>query len=116
MEPDQDQLDSVNGGRSLPGRRAQAGGGIALFIGLLLLFFFPQVPRGAGLDLHQMAKLFIAVGALLLALGTGARGQGNRMKCIAGGGTDSRLRGWRVRLGVYALPGEGGRGSCLLNS
>ena len=41
---------------------------------------------------------------------SGTRAQGNLMHCIAGEGTDSRLRGWRDWLEVYALAGGGGRG------
>jgi hypothetical protein len=55
------------------GRRSQIGGGLAVFIGLLLLLFTPSAPPGAPLDLHRMAIAFIVVGVLLAAIGTLAR-------------------------------------------
>ena len=73
MDPDQDELHAT-GGTSQLGRRAQVGGAIALVLGLMLTLLFPQTSAGAPLDLHQMAKLFIAFGLFLLALGTGIRG------------------------------------------
>lgn len=55
------------------GMKAQVGGGLAVFIGVLLLVFTPSVPPHPGLDIHQMARVFIGIGVFLLALGTLAR-------------------------------------------
>ena len=55
------------------GLKAQVGGGIAIFLGVLLLVFLPVKPPGPGLDLHQMAKVFIGIGVFLLAAGTVGR-------------------------------------------
>lgn len=68
MDDDEPELTS-----NPPGRRAQVGGGIAVFLGVLLLLFFPSVRPGAALDLHGMAKIFLVVGALLFTVGTFAR-------------------------------------------
>jgi hypothetical protein len=55
------------------GRRAQVGGGLAAFIGVLLLLFTPSVPPGAPLELHKMALTFIVIGVVAVAVGTLAR-------------------------------------------
>lgn len=55
------------------GRRSQVGGGLAAFIGLLLLVFTPAAPPGAPVDVHKMAMAFIAIGLFLVAVGTWAR-------------------------------------------
>lgn len=60
-------------GKNPPGLRAQVGGGIAAFLGLLLLLFFPSGRPGAVLDLQGMARIFLVVGVLLFAVGTLAR-------------------------------------------
>lgn len=73
MDVDDDGPESQRLARGRLGRRAQVGGGLALFIGALLLAFFPAVPAGAAPDLHQMAKLLIGFGVFLLAAGTLAR-------------------------------------------
>ncbi len=52
------------------GRRAQVGGGLAAFIGVLLLLFTPSVPPGAPLELHKMALTFIVIGVVAVAAGT----------------------------------------------
>jgi uncharacterized membrane protein YczE len=54
------------------GRKPQIGGGIAVFIGVLLLAFVPAVPQ-ARPDIHQMAWIFIAIGISLIAVGTFSR-------------------------------------------
>jgi hypothetical protein len=40
---------------------------------VLLLLFFPSVPPGAPLNLHQMAIIFILIGVPLIGVGTFAR-------------------------------------------
>ena len=54
------------------GRRAQVGGGVAVFLGVLLLV---AAGPGAGgpVDLHKMAVLFVVIGAVLFLAGTFAR-------------------------------------------
>jgi hypothetical protein len=59
--------------KSRLGRKPQAGGGIAIFIGLLLLLMTPPAAPGESPGLHQMAKVFIVIGAFLFAAGTLAR-------------------------------------------
>ncbi len=71
MDPEESDSQAV--ARSRVGRKAQVGGGLAMFIGLLLLFFLPPTPPGIPIDLHPMAWLFIAIGAFLVAAGTFAR-------------------------------------------
>lgn len=70
MGPDDSGVASY---RYPTGMKAQIGGGLAIVIGVLLLVFFPIVPPGPGLDLHQMARVFIGIGIVLLAAGTLAR-------------------------------------------
>jgi hypothetical protein len=55
------------------GRKAQAGGGIAVLIGVLLLYSLPAATPGSPLDGHQMARVFIGFGIFLVAAGTIAR-------------------------------------------
>ena len=58
--------------KSRLGRRSQVGGGIAVFIGLLLLLATPPSPPAA-VNTHQMAMIFIAVGVFGIVAGTLAR-------------------------------------------
>lgn len=60
-------------GNSRSGLRAQVGGGISAFLGLLLLLFFPAGGPGAALDLQGMARIFLVVAVLLFEIGTLAR-------------------------------------------
>lgn len=71
-DPDTEESDSERLARSRPGRKAQVGGGIAAFIGILLLVFVPAVPS-AKPDIHQMAEIFIVIGLSLIAVGTLSR-------------------------------------------
>ena len=71
-DPDTEESDSQRLARSRLGRKAQVGGGIAAFIGILLLVFVPAVPAGKP-DIHQMAKVFIVIGLSLVAVGTLSR-------------------------------------------
>jgi hypothetical protein len=70
---DPEESDSESLARDRLGRKPQVGGGLAVFIGVLQLLFFPSVPPGAPLNLHQMAIIFILIGVLLIAVGTFAR-------------------------------------------
>jgi hypothetical protein len=70
---DPEESDSGRLARSRLGRKPQVGGGLAVFVGLLLLVFVPSVPRGAVPDLLQMAKVFIGIGVFLIAVGTFTR-------------------------------------------
>jgi hypothetical protein len=72
MNPDNDLKSSVSGNNPV-GLRSQVGGGLAVFIGLVLFAFYPNIPADAAVNLHQMAGLFIGVGLLALAAGTIAR-------------------------------------------
>jgi hypothetical protein len=65
--------ESDNLAKSRLGRKPQVGGTIAIFIGLLLLLITPSAAQGEPPGLHQMAKLFIGIGAFLFAAGTLAR-------------------------------------------
>jgi len=72
MNFDDDRNTSIS--RANPvGLRSQVGGGLAGFIGILLFVFYPDVPSDAAINLHQMAILFICIGAFLLLIGTVAR-------------------------------------------
>jgi len=71
-QPDPVESDSEKLARSRLGRKPQVGGGIAVFIGALLLAFVPAVPHAVP-DIHQMAWIFIAIGILLIAVGTFSR-------------------------------------------
>jgi hypothetical protein len=73
MEPDDERLESAKLARSRAGRKAQVGGGIAVFLGVLLLFALPPVEPGSPVNLHSMADLFIGIGVGLIAVGTLAR-------------------------------------------
>lgn len=55
------------------GRRAQVGGGLAMIIGVILLAVTARAVPGAGVDIHQMALIFIAFGIFLAAAGCFAR-------------------------------------------
>jgi hypothetical protein len=68
-----EELASEKLSRSRVGRKAQAGGGIAVLMGLLLLYALPPAQPGAHLDAHPLAKLFIGIGVFLFAAGTLAR-------------------------------------------
>ena len=59
--------------RSRVGRKAQAGGAVALLIGVLLLFFGPSQAPGSTLNPHQLDWLFIGFGVFLVAAGTVGR-------------------------------------------
>jgi hypothetical protein len=71
---DPDVPDSTGSAPSNLGRRAQIGGALAAFIGLLLLVFGPTATPGVPLDPHRLAYLFIGFGVLLIVIGTIARG------------------------------------------
>jgi len=68
-----EESDSDRLARSRLGRKPQVGGGISVFLGVLLLVFLPSASPGSGLDLHQMAKVFIVIGVFLIVVGTLAR-------------------------------------------
>jgi hypothetical protein len=68
-----DDSDSTGSGSNNLGRRAQIGGALAAFIGLLLLVFGPSATPGVPLDPHRLAYLFIGFGILLILIGTIAR-------------------------------------------
>jgi hypothetical protein len=55
------------------GRKAQAGGAIAIFIGVLLRFLGPSPTPGIPLDPYKLDYLFIAIGLFLVLSGTIAR-------------------------------------------
>jgi hypothetical protein len=65
--------DSESTTHSSAGRRVQAGGFIAVFIGVLLLLFGPSPAPGIPLDPHKLDYLFIGIGLFLLVAGTVAR-------------------------------------------
>lgn len=71
-EPDTEESDSERLAKSRVGRKQQVGGAIAIFLGVLLLTFVPAVPA-ARPDIHQMARIFIGIGILLIAVGTFSR-------------------------------------------
>jgi hypothetical protein len=72
MDPE-DDLKYGDSPQNPVGMRAQVGGGLAIFIGVVLFVFYPHVAADAPINLHQMAGLFIGIGILLLAIGTLAR-------------------------------------------
>lgn len=72
MDSDDDLKSSISGSNPV-GLRSQVGGGLAVFIGVLLLLFYLNIPSDAAVNLHQMAELFISVGLFALAGGTIAR-------------------------------------------
>jgi hypothetical protein len=65
--------DSDNTQGSKVGRKAQVGGALAVFIGILLLFFGPSATPGVPLNPHGLAYLFIGLGIFLVVVGTVAR-------------------------------------------
>ena len=71
-ELDTEESDSEHLTRSRLGRKPQVGGGLAVFIGILLLVFFPSAQPGTP-DIHKMALIFIGIGIFLIAAGTYAR-------------------------------------------
>jgi len=71
-EPDPKTSDSEELAKSRLGRKPQVGGAIAIFLGVLLLAFIPASPA-AKPDIHQMARVFIGIGILLIAVGTLSR-------------------------------------------
>jgi hypothetical protein len=73
MTDRQNDLESVTSGVNPVGLRPQVGGGLAIFIGVLLFAFYPNVQAGAPINLHQMARLFIGIGVFLVVADTIAR-------------------------------------------
>jgi hypothetical protein len=71
MLPDDSEFTRTT--RSNVGRRAQIGGFIAVFIGVLLLVFGPSPAPGIPLDPHKLDYLFIGIGLFLLVVGAIAR-------------------------------------------
>jgi hypothetical protein len=59
--------------RNRVGRKAQVGGALAAFIGVLLLLFGPSATPRVPLNPHQMAYVFIGLGIFLVLVGTVAR-------------------------------------------
>jgi len=55
------------------GRRAQVGGGLAIFLGVLLFVGTPPTASGAAINVRQMALVFIVIGGLGVAAGALAR-------------------------------------------
>ncbi len=70
--PDTEESGSEKLARSRLGRKPQVGGAIAVFLGVLLLTFVSAVPE-ARPDIHKMARVFIGIGILLIAVGTFSR-------------------------------------------
>jgi hypothetical protein len=71
MGPDDSESDRLV--RSRVGRKAQTSGGLAVFMGVLLLISLPPTPPGIPIDLRPIAEIFIAIGAFLIVAGTFAR-------------------------------------------
>ena len=69
MDPEPESLKVA---RARLGRKSQVGGGIAAFIGLLLLLATPPTPP-AVVNVHQVAMVFIVLGVFQIAIGTLAR-------------------------------------------
>jgi hypothetical protein len=67
------ESESLRLAKTRLGRKAQVGGGVAAFVGVLLLVATPSTAPGAPIDLHRMAAIFIAIGAFLFAAGTFGR-------------------------------------------
>jgi hypothetical protein len=68
--------DNPNGNSSASnnlGRRAQIGGALGAFIGVLLLALGPASTPGIPLNPHRLAYLFLGFGIFLMAAGTLAR-------------------------------------------
>jgi len=53
-----------------PGRRAQIGGGLAAFIGIVWLLFVDSAPPGGPVDIHKAGWAFLVVGIFGLVFGT----------------------------------------------
>jgi hypothetical protein len=70
VDPESENLENE---RNPLGRRSQVGGGVAMFLGVLLLLATPASPPGAPVNVHQMAALFIVIGVFGFAAGTLAR-------------------------------------------
>ena len=70
MDPEQESLRAAS---ARLGRKAQVGGLLAAFIGVLLLVGTPRAAPGAPVDVQKMALLFIAIGIFLAAAGSFAR-------------------------------------------
>ncbi len=62
---DPQEPDSLKLVRARLGRRSQVGGGMSACIGVFMLLFTPY--------LHEVAMIFIGIGALLILVGTFAR-------------------------------------------
>jgi hypothetical protein len=71
-----DDLNSEGLSRRPVGLKSQVGGGVAMFVGMLLFVFFPNVPPDASINLHQMAQLFIVLGGFAFGFGTLVRAYG----------------------------------------
>jgi hypothetical protein len=68
-----DRFERIGRGRISNGMKAQVGGGLAIFVGVMLLVFASVRTPGPGLDIHEMAKVFIGFGIFLLLAGTMGR-------------------------------------------
>ena len=53
-----------------PGRRAQIGGALAAFIGVVWLVFVPSAPADSPVDIHRAGWAFLVVGIFGLVFGT----------------------------------------------
>ena len=67
---DDPELVSLSRARSQIGRRAQVGGGLAIFLGVVLFVGTPPAAPGAPINVHQMALVSIVIGGLGVAAGT----------------------------------------------
>jgi hypothetical protein len=70
---EREESQSLRLAKSRLGRRAQVGGGLAVFIGLIWLMFVSPAPPGALVDWHRGGLAFLAVGIFGLAIGTFGR-------------------------------------------
>jgi hypothetical protein len=70
---EREESGSLRLAKSPLGRRAQVGGGLAVFIGLLWLGLVPPAPPGILVDLHRGWMAFVVVGIFGLAVGTFGR-------------------------------------------
>jgi hypothetical protein len=70
---DDPELESLTRARSQIGRRAQVGGGLAIFLGVLLFVGTPPAVPGAAINVRQMDLVFIVIGGLGVAGGTFVR-------------------------------------------